>query len=78
MNSFGLTKASLNCQKVGFMRSLTQEGAAASRVQAVLEKKQTSSIVQQQPRLKCLLTSDSEAEFEIHKLLFSKMKSSMI
>lgn len=32
-----LTKASLNCQKVGFMRSLTEEGSTARRVQAVLK-----------------------------------------
>lgn len=33
-----LTKASLNCQKVGFVRSLTEEGRAARRVQAKLKK----------------------------------------
>lgn len=32
-----LTKASLNCQKVGFTRSLTEEGRTARRVQAVLK-----------------------------------------
>lgn len=32
-----LTKASLNCQKVGFIRSLTEEGRMARRVQAVLK-----------------------------------------
>lgn len=32
-----LTKASLNCQKVGFVRSLTEEGRTARRVQAKLE-----------------------------------------
>lgn len=32
-----LTKASLNCQKVGFTRSLTEDGRTARRVQAVLK-----------------------------------------
>lgn len=32
-----LTKASLNCQKVGFVRSLTEDGRTARRVQAELK-----------------------------------------
>ena len=41
-----LTKASLNCQKVGFIRSLKEEGRAARTVQAVLgEKKQNNKNV---------------------------------
>ena len=42
-----LTKASLNCQKVGFIRSLKEEGRAARTVQAVLggKKKQNNKNV---------------------------------
>lgn len=33
-----LTKASLKCQKVGFISTLTEEGRAAKRVKAILKQ----------------------------------------
>lgn len=61
-----------------------EEGAAASRVQAALEKhnKGMSWILPQQPSSNCWTVADLGVKFEIHKLLqaqsCNKMTASII